>query len=160
MLPGSIPAPNDILEIAKANLREYFSLVGISERFDESLILLKRVLGWRTKDILYVRQNVIRDRPSKGSIDSDILKVIEQHNELDIQLYEFAKQMFEERISQQDSSFRREVQIFRLCNKLYSLFMNNKGVVLILALVRGDLTISYVYSRVSGIVKAATRKQR
>lgn len=158
LLHGSTPAPSNILETAKANLREYFSLVGLSERFDESLILLKRALGWRTKDILYVKQQVGRNRPPKDTIGSEAVKLVEDYNELDMQLYEFAKQMFEERISRQDSSFRRELQIFRLCNicnTVYGRLMNTrlqKGVDFLPALVRGDLQISYIYNKVYGRV--------
>ena len=123
---ASGPLSHDILEIAKTNLREHFLLIGISERFDESLILLKRALGWRTKDILYVKQNVGRNRPPIDEIDNDTLKLIERYNELDIELYAWAKQIFEEQICQQDSSFRSELQTFRVCNKIYGRIMNSK----------------------------------
>ncbi|XP_063410532.1 galactose-3-O-sulfotransferase 2-like [Mytilus trossulus] len=39
-------------------LDKEFALVIIVEHFDESLVLLKRVLKWSTKDILYTRKNV------------------------------------------------------------------------------------------------------
>lgn len=120
VLPTSRPLPTETLEIAKRNLQEHFTVVMLTERFDESLILLKRALGWRTRNILYTKHHVGRNRPPKDEIASDTLKLIERYNELDIQLYEFAKQMFEERISQQDSSFRRDLQTFELCNKVYS----------------------------------------
>jgi hypothetical protein len=173
--PGDGPvllSTND-LEIAKAILRQHF-VVGLTERFDESLILLKRAFGWRTKNILYVKQNVSRNRPPKDKISSETVKLIEDHNELDIKLYEFVKRMFEEQLRQQGFSFRVELRIFRLFNKLYGLsyrlphqIRSIKGVVLLralvgllLALVRRDVQFSYVYNRVLGKVKAAVRKYR
>ena len=32
-----------------------FSLIAVSEKFDESMVLLKRMFGWELKDILYQR---------------------------------------------------------------------------------------------------------
>ncbi|XP_025094437.1 uncharacterized protein LOC112564072 [Pomacea canaliculata] len=36
-----------------------FDLVMVSERFDESVVLMKRLLGWGWKDILYTRNNAL-----------------------------------------------------------------------------------------------------
>ncbi|MCL4396622.1 MAG: sulfotransferase family protein [Chloroflexi bacterium] len=44
----------EMLRIAKANVREQFTVVGLLERFDESLLLMKKRLGWR--NIYYVRE--------------------------------------------------------------------------------------------------------
>lgn len=138
LLDRPTPQSGNILEIAKTNLREHFLLVGLSERFDESLLLLRRALGWRIKDILYSKRNVGRNRPSKDEITNDTLKLIESYNQMDIELYAWAKQMFEERIYQLGSSFTRELQIFRLCNKVYSGIINGKlytGVILLRAVI-------------------------
>ena len=53
--------PAEILEIAKENLAVHFAVVGITERFDETLILLKTALNWNS--IFYSRANVTRNRP-------------------------------------------------------------------------------------------------
>jgi hypothetical protein len=37
---------DDMLESAKRDLRNEFAAVGITERFNESLLLFQRVLGW------------------------------------------------------------------------------------------------------------------
>ena len=115
---GPVPLSAKDLGVAQENLRKHFMFVGLTERFDESLVLLKRTLGWKIKDIIYLKENVGRIRPPRDGISRETLKMIQQHNELDTELYEFAKQMFEEQISQQDSSFRREVQLLRLINRL------------------------------------------
>ena len=119
LLTDSAPPTSNIVEIAKKNLGEHFLLVGLTGRFDESLILLKRNLGWRNQDILYVKHKVGRIRPTKDDIANDTLKIIEKYNELDMELYEFAKHNFEKLILEQGFSFKRELQTFRLYNKLY-----------------------------------------
>lgn len=112
--PGN---PSKMLETAKRNLEVHFKVVGISERFNEVLVLLKRFLGWR--NVFYVKVNIAKDRPSVTDIPQDTLRVIETYNELDMELYDYAKHMLEKLIGQQDSSFKRELRNFELCNKLY-----------------------------------------
>ena len=54
-----------MLETAKRNLEAHFAWVGITERFDESLVLLGRTFGWR--DVRYVSANV--SRRGRGAAD-------------------------------------------------------------------------------------------
>ena len=128
---GPMVLSNDDLEIAKLNLRRHF-IIGITERFDESLILFKRAFGWESQSLLYSKQNVTIRRPHREGISGSTIRLIEKHNELDMQLYEFAERMFEEAISQQDGSFAEEVQAFQarnkdgLYHKAYSIFRNSR----------------------------------
>jgi hypothetical protein len=157
---GPVTLTDHDLNIAKQNLSENF-IIGLMERFDESLILLKRMLAWRTIDILYVKQNVAENRPPKDRIDSETTKLIEEHNELDIKLYEFAKQVFEEQLARQDPSFNRELRTFRLLNKIlgpllniYDKFHSRVGlpfislVKLLRAWIRGEVSAKHVYKKV------------
>jgi hypothetical protein len=103
------------LEIAKSNLKKHFKVIGLAERFDESLILLKKRLGWQLP--LYDKNNVSKKRPSTKEVSKDTLNLIEKFNEFDIQLYEYAKELFEELINQQGSSFKREIEKFKETNE-------------------------------------------
>ncbi|MGF9947290.1 sulfotransferase family 2 domain-containing protein, partial [Priestia megaterium] len=76
------------LEKAKENLKT-FKVVGITEMFNESLLLLKDKLGWN--DIAYKRKNVTKSRPLLQEVPTEIIKKIKKNNQLDIELYEFAK---------------------------------------------------------------------
>lgn len=82
------------------------------------MILFKRTFGW--KNIFYIKKNVTESRPCKEDIPKLTVTAIEKYNKLDIELYRYAKDMFDRLISKQDSSFEREVNIFRLRNKLYN----------------------------------------
>jgi hypothetical protein len=104
------------LEVAKSNLSTHFSAVGFTERFDESLVLFKRLLGWR--NICYHKRNVTKDRPRKYEIPNSTIRLIEKNNILDMELYEFATQRFNEALSEQGSSFRDEVCNFQRLNKM------------------------------------------
>ncbi|CAC5371440.1 GAL3ST2 [Mytilus coruscus] len=56
LLLNSRSRRNDIQRYIE-QLDKEFALVIIVEHFDESMILLKRILRWSTKDIIYIRKN-------------------------------------------------------------------------------------------------------
>jgi hypothetical protein len=110
-------ASEDTLRIAIQNLENHFAVVGLSERFDESVLLLKREFGW--KNIFYVKRNVTKDRPTKQQVPREVIELIEKQNFLDVQLYEYARQRFEEAIKEQGRNFESELRSFQRKNKLY-----------------------------------------
>jgi hypothetical protein len=105
------------LETAKRNLRS-FAAVGLTERFNESIILYKRILGWDSPPV-YIKQNVGICRPRKDDIPEETLNLIEKYNELDIELYRYATELFDKQISRQDASFQTELYYFSLLNMEY-----------------------------------------
>jgi len=78
------------LDDAKANLLEHVELL-LAERFDESLILAKRRLGWDR--LFYWPRNVTR-RPSGSGISDHFRRRIEADNAYDLELYGFAQGLF------------------------------------------------------------------
>ena len=116
-LTGFEPCTPEMLERAKKNLKEHFSVVGLSERFDETLIILRKVFGW--KNIYYNQRNVTRKRPRKEDVSEDALSKIRKHNELDIELFEYGKKMFEELVTEYVTSFDKDVESFRSSNEFW-----------------------------------------
>jgi len=110
----------DMLELAKFNLRRDFLAVGITECFDESLLLFKRLLNWR-QDPLYQRLNVNRKKPARFILGKEDERVLRHYNRYDLELYDFARAWFEERIRQEGQDFQREVTRFRRANVSSSL---------------------------------------
>ena len=43
-------------------LDDYFDIVMVTELFDESIVLLRRLLHWKVKDILYISQNTMKTK--------------------------------------------------------------------------------------------------
>ena len=111
------PVTREILEIAKENLREHFAAVGLFTCFDESLLLFKKVLGWN--NVYYVRLNVTQDRPAKRQVPTLERALIEKYNEMDVELYEFARARFEEAIREMGAGFKSELRSFQRKNRLY-----------------------------------------
>jgi hypothetical protein len=100
----------------KNNLRDRFAVVGLTERFDETLLLMKRAFGWR--NVFYARQNVSSRRPHREKLAPETLQAIASTNQLDIALYRYAAGLFEEQVSRYESSFAAQVKAFRLTNAL------------------------------------------
>ena len=74
-----------------------FACVGITERFDESLLLFNRVLGWNIAR--YARRNVA-DNYSAAELDTVRLsEVCRQLYSYDILLYERVRQRFDEQLN-------------------------------------------------------------
>jgi len=109
----------EMLQAAKDNLKQHFSVVGLTEEFDATLILLRRAFGWHMP--FYGRQNVTRNRLRRETVSLEDLSVIEKYNELDIELYSYGRTLYEESLAQQDNSFAAELRTFKLLNSLYGL---------------------------------------
>ena len=78
---------------AKENMEKYFSVVGITERFKETLALLKIRFGWKLA--FYTSFNRTRKRPEKIEVPQSTLDIIREYNRFDIELYEHGKKLFD-----------------------------------------------------------------
>jgi hypothetical protein len=107
----------EMLPAAKMNLRGHFSAVGLVEEFDRSLILMKRVFGWRHP--FYVPENVSRQQMDKDLLSAETMNLIRDYNQLDVQLYDYGKQIFETQVRREGASLERELGFFRKVNSLY-----------------------------------------
>jgi hypothetical protein len=90
------PCTPEILEKAKENLRRHFSVVGLSERLQESLALMKLRFGWKLSS--YSSFNVTRSRPKKDDLPKATLDLIHEKNAFDIELYECGREIFEDAV--------------------------------------------------------------
>ncbi|MFK9094771.1 sulfotransferase family 2 domain-containing protein [Bacillus salipaludis] len=106
-LAGGVPD----LEAAKANMDSNFPIVGITEMFDETLFLMKKHFCWH--NIVYTKKNVTAKRPSKEQISQEMMDLIVQHNEMDIQLYQYARNALEEKIKALDPKSMEELQAYK-----------------------------------------------
>ncbi|HSH40549.1 MAG TPA: hypothetical protein VK973_00280 [Arenicellales bacterium] len=108
---------------ASANLRDGFAAVGLQERFDETLLLFRRRLGWHWP--FYVRENVTSRRYRREELDPTDLARIRELNLLDIELYETVRAMFDQVVSAEGAAFARDVAVFRLLNRAWGFLARN-----------------------------------
>ena len=105
--------PPELLELAKRNVEEHFRVVGLTERFDESLVLFGLAFGWSR--LSYVRANVASKRvvPSPAG-----LAEIERLNALDLELYDWAERRLQATIDG-EPRFAAAYARFERRNRLY-----------------------------------------
>jgi hypothetical protein len=87
------PCPAEALEVAKSNIERYFSLVGVQERYAETLALVRRTFEW--PELEEHRTNVTRDN---SEFNEQARAYIAGMNQLDLELYDFVVQRFEHQL--------------------------------------------------------------
>jgi hypothetical protein len=108
------PCTQEIFEQAKENLFRHFSVVGLSERFEETLALMKLRFGWKLWR--YSRFNVTRARPRKRDLSQAALDLIVAKNSFDLALYECATNKFQTAVNTHAaavSQIMRELELAR-----------------------------------------------
>jgi hypothetical protein len=118
--PKVMKRGENVAEQAKKILRENFAIVGTAERFDESLLVMKAVLGWKYP--FYVSLNVTQNKLKRSQLDPATLATIQKYNQIDYELYELADQMLDELLEKHVPFPKLQLFWFRLGNRLYSQF--------------------------------------
>ncbi|MGI0027629.1 MAG: sulfotransferase family 2 domain-containing protein [Nitrosopumilaceae archaeon] len=84
-----------MLKIAKQHLSE-FAFFGITERFEESLLLMCYTFGWNPPHKIW-KQMVLPGRPAIKDFPTDTVEKIRKNTELDNKLYQYAVKIFDKR---------------------------------------------------------------
>ncbi len=103
------------LEIAKNNINDYFLLIGLTERYDETILLLKHMLRWDTP--YYSIANAVRRVQKTDEMDPVIVDIIKQYNQLDIELYNYANKKFDDTLKI-FPAVQKELDQFMFKNKI------------------------------------------
>lgn len=114
--PGE-PCSKHMLEMAKDNIDKHFPVVGLTERFDESLLLIKRQLGWRT--CFYSTMNIAVKKQHNTEYAQSDLDAVRDANQMDLKLYEFAQKRLQEQVDVLGPEFANELITFRKRNLIY-----------------------------------------
>ncbi len=92
---------------------ERFCLVGLVEKFDESLILFRERLNWMN-NIYYHKINVSREKPD---LNPKIRQIILDYNKTDYELYNYTLQNFEDLVNSLNTNFNKRVESFKSKNE-------------------------------------------
>jgi hypothetical protein len=104
-----------MLPVAKRNLDRH-DVVGLTDEFDRSLLLLAHAFGWRRP--YYVKENVSRRR-RREELDDETRAAIVAGNALDIELYRYGRELFERQLAEHREALSRELRTFVRANWLY-----------------------------------------
>jgi sulfotransferase famil protein len=90
----------EYIELAKHNLRERFAFVGIQEYFDLSLDLFSMTFSLNPihAEPYTTNLNIKKNREEGYEVEPYALALIKEKNTMDIELYEYAKELFFERM--------------------------------------------------------------
>ncbi|XP_053402961.1 galactose-3-O-sulfotransferase 2-like [Mercenaria mercenaria] len=127
LFPNSKEKPENLQEAVDQyieKLKNEFDLIMINENMDESLVLMKRILNWNIKDIMYMKQLVAKQETRRFS-ETDIKK-LKSHLYLDFALYQAAKTEFDAKVKELGEDFREEVKKFKEDKEKVHSFCSNK----------------------------------
>lgn len=111
------------LNQAIKNLQEHFLVAGLTERFDETIMLMKQALGW--KPPLYAKKNVTKERTTADVLPDDVVQYASDNLKYEFRLYEYLNRQLDNEMEHHDSNYYKELQRFRQVNKLYQVYVNS-----------------------------------
>jgi hypothetical protein len=106
-----------LVDEAIAHLEAHPSVVGLTERFDESIVLMKHRLGWRLP--LYRVKNKTQGRPRKSEVSEADRALIRAHNAQDLALYAYARTRFETAWAEAPATCQRDLDRLHRLNWLF-----------------------------------------
>lgn len=110
------PSDAEMLARAKRNL-ERCAIVGLTERFDETLVMMAATFAWRTP--AYAPRNTTKGRPEVDTLPPDVVELVRERNALDLALYEHARVLFERSWSAHRASLQRELRRLKVANVVH-----------------------------------------
>ena len=110
--------PADALTVAKKRLSSGQTLCGVTEAVDDFLVLLNLEMKWGIAPT-YPALNVNKTRPGRYEVDSESRKVIEDHNNLDMELYRHAQLLSRNRMRSLGIAFQLSKWRFALQRRAY-----------------------------------------
>ncbi|XP_078660075.1 galactose-3-O-sulfotransferase 3-like [Branchiostoma floridae x Branchiostoma belcheri] len=110
--------PNEREKISRAFVQSIdndFDLVMLTEYFDESLVLLKRLMCWTIPDILYIKSTNIQRRKLQD-ISPELKQKHKDWSYVDYALYDHFNKSFWKRVNSAGNDFSGEVKYFKDLN--------------------------------------------
>jgi hypothetical protein len=113
-------SPEQMLEEAMHNVSQNITVTGLSERFDETLMLLRARLGWRR--LYYASLNKRRGNSVTLRLTASSRDAIAERNELDLRLYRHACECFEQALEDTLPSIQDQLPRFVARNRYLGAF--------------------------------------
>lgn len=131
---GNIDNPiiesEELFSLAKENIENDFLFLGITEMFDETILILKNMLGWHMP--YYSIANRTKKKPNYDAVNPTIISFIKEHNQLDIKLYNITKTSLLNKIAKENDIFQNRINKFKKINRLLNpLFSYSRAIRLI-----------------------------
>ncbi|MBF2000023.1 MAG: sulfotransferase family 2 domain-containing protein [Synechococcales cyanobacterium M58_A2018_015] len=127
-----------LLELAKRNIERDFSWVGLTEYYDQSLLLLAKQMNWN--HCLYLRRNT-KQKNSDETISISLREKIAEQNWLDVELYHYAQKRLFAALEENHLDDPAIVETFRSQNERFNAYFGAPYAAydLTKAIIRGQL---------------------
>jgi hypothetical protein len=102
-------------ELAKRTIRDHFLLVGILERFEETVLLLNRQMDWTL--VPYRRENVGSLKTPISEVPSRFVDLIVERNRLDFRIYAYAKEQLTIALESYGPTLAQDLTMLRTANE-------------------------------------------
>ncbi|MBK7667413.1 MAG: sulfotransferase family 2 domain-containing protein [Sphingobacteriaceae bacterium] len=102
---------NEDLELAIKNFDANFNIFGLTEKFDESLVLLSDYMNW--PPLLYVRENKSSFKINPEEFDEETESLIQACNQFDDVLFKHAKAKFDKLLESKKEFVEKGVKELR-----------------------------------------------
>lgn len=99
-------------------LTDKYTFIGLTEAFDESLVLLDSLYKMNIKG--YVKRNVGTNY-DRDKLDPNLIDLFNKHNPFDVKFYEFAEKLFWNKISSLGIGFESDLVTFKERNKRFNI---------------------------------------
>ncbi|XP_063415833.1 galactosylceramide sulfotransferase-like [Mytilus trossulus] len=109
------------------SLDKEFSLIMLLEYFVESLVLMKRILCWDLKDILFMPINAYsKKKGNKIKLSPDDISNLQKYNYADFRLYQYFETKFMRQLNKTSHNFHEEVENFKAVQETVSVYCKNR----------------------------------
>ncbi|XP_045212360.2 galactose-3-O-sulfotransferase 2-like [Mercenaria mercenaria] len=99
-------------------LDKQFAVVLLAEKYDDSLVLMKRKLNWSFRDIMYAMKNVRSAAKADRYVLKDEHKALHRNYSIfDYMLFEFFEERLNKQIESEGVGFQEEVENFKEIRK-------------------------------------------
>lgn len=103
------------VEIAIKNIENDFLCIGLTERFDEFLLVMNQLYGWKN---MYYRKLNRRKVRNLAELSQSTIDIIVARNRWDLELYQYSNQYFDKLVAK-IPAFAEKLEQFRLANLRY-----------------------------------------
>ncbi len=108
----------EMFEAALAHLEQRFVAVGLVEAFDDSILLMRRALGWRMP--VYMPLNVSKHRVADEKVSPETFALLREYNRFDLRLYDYARQRFLVSVEADGKRLALDRRRLALMNRLFA----------------------------------------
>lgn len=104
------------LEQAKRNIEQLFLAAAPIEQLTELGLMVRLIYGWPMRRLQTEYKNPTKTRPRSNKISAELIRIIEECNSYDLELYEWVRRRFAEQRKMFEPELSRDHRLYALIN--------------------------------------------